>query len=85
MFIHLEEWPGKFDEKSVGATVYSFTMLNLFQNLLIRQVDGDVDKRMKIIDNYGFVDFFRRLVAEIENDSANSKFNDLCADAFPEY
>jgi len=30
MIIHLEEWPGKFDEKSVGATVYSFAMLNLF-------------------------------------------------------
>jgi len=40
---------------------------------------------MKLVDNYGFVDFFRRLVADIEKDSANSKFNELCVDAFPEY
>lgn len=40
---------------------------------------------MKIIDNYNFVDFFRRLVADIEKDSTSSEFNAICVDAHPDY
>ena len=33
LMAHLEGWAGKFDEKNIGATVYSYTILNLYQSL----------------------------------------------------
>lgn len=43
------------------------------------------DRRLKMIDNYGFVDFEERLILDIEENPSTSRFNKMCEGAYPEY
>lgn len=47
-----------------------------------RQYPDNEDKRLKSIDNYGFVDFEERLFLDIQAKGTESKFNAVCEGAF---
>jgi len=42
---------------------------------------GDESRRLKIIDNYNFVDFVERLFTDINKNSESSTFNKICEGA----
>lgn len=75
-FKHLKGWKGKFDGYSTGATVYSYTLLKIYDSLLHRQLDQD--KRAKLMDSYEFTDFFSRLVLDVKTNKDQSRFNRFC-------
>ena len=69
-FKYLEGWNGRFSEDSIAATCYSYTMLFFYKSLMHRQYPGDESRRLKVIDNYNFVDFVERLFLDVEADPA---------------
>lgn len=78
LFKHLEGWNGRFSEDSIAATCYSYSMLYFYKSLMHRQYPGDEERRLKVIDNYNFVDFVERLFLDIEMNPEGSKFNAIC-------
>ena len=81
IFALLEGWDGRFSEESIGATCYSYTLLYFYKSLMHRQYPGDQTRRLKVIDNYNFLDFLERLIQKIELDPEDLKFNAICKDA----
>lgn len=75
IFKYLEAWDGRFSEESIAATCYSYTMLFFYKSLMHRQYPGEESRRLKVIDNYNFVDFVERLFLDVEIDPSGSKFN----------
>lgn len=69
MFSLLENWDGRFKESSIAATCYSYTMLYFYKSLMHKYYPGDESRRLKIIDNYNFVDFIERLFTDINKNS----------------
>jgi hypothetical protein len=51
--------------QNVGATVYSYTMLEIYSSLLHKFYPGSKLSRLKIVDNYEFVNFFQKLVSDV--------------------
>ena len=78
---HLSGWNGRFSEESIAATCYSYTMLFFYKSLMHRQYPGDESRRLKVIDNYNFVDFVERLLLDVESKPNTSRFNAVCLDA----
>jgi hypothetical protein len=81
VFKHLEGWDGRFNEESVAATCFSYTMLYFYKSLMHRQYPGDESRRLKVIDNYNFVDFVERLFLDVHTNPSGSRFNAICLDA----
>lgn len=51
--------------------------------MLHKQYPDNEEKRLKAIDNYGFVDFQERLFLDVHSQGVNSKFNAVCEGAYP--
>lgn len=81
LIIHLEAWNGRFSEDSIGATCYSYSMLFIYKSLMHKYYPENEKTRFKIIDNYNFVDFFERMILDIELNGQKSSFNQYCVDA----
>lgn len=81
LFQYLEGWDGRFNEESIGATSYSYTMLFFYKSLMHSFYPESESKRLKVIDNYNFVDFVERLFIDVEANSGTSTFNKICAGA----
>ena len=56
-------------------------MMFFYKSLMHRQYPGDEGRRLKVIDNYNFVDFVERLFQDIEVNPSDSRFNAICTDA----
>ena len=56
-------------------------MMFFYKSLMHRQYPGDEGRRLKVIDNYNFVDFVERLFQDIEVNPSDSRFNAICMDA----
>ena len=56
---HLESWNGRFNEKSISGSIYTFTVMNLYESWLQTLMPGDHRKndRMLIMDCNPFNDF----------------------------
>lgn len=80
----LEGWDGRFHEESTEATAYSFVMLFFYKSLMHNYYE-DEDTRMKIVDNYNFVDFIERVILEEELGITDVQHNKICKGAYPEY
>jgi len=60
----LKGWNGRFNQKSIQATAYSYAMLDLHKSLLISQIPSTSEKnRLRIVDNHAFLDYFRKLLS----------------------
>lgn len=76
----LEAWNGDMSEESVGATVYSVWVYKLYLHLF-SDVISDEDTKLQIVANYPFMDFYQRLVREIEINPDSQRLNHLCKDS----
>lgn len=56
-------------------------MLFFYKSLMHKFYD-DAAQRMKVVDNYNFVDFTQRMLIDIEQNSGKSKFNVVCENAY---
>ena len=74
---YLEGWDGRFQEESIAATCYSYTMLFFYRSLM-HKFSGDETQRLKMVDNYNFVDFTERMLLNIDD----AKFNVVCEQAY---
>ena len=81
IFNHLENWNGRFSEDSIAATCYQYTVLYFYKSLMHRYYPENEQHRLKMIDNYNFVDFVERLILDIESNSETSSFNRICENA----
>lgn len=61
----LEGWDGRFNVDSIQATSYSYSMLYFHKSLLKKYFDNETD-RLKIVENHGFIDYFRKLMQDID-------------------
>jgi len=77
IFSYLEHWDGRFNGESISATCYSYTMLFFYRSLM-HKFSTDESERMKMVDNYNFVDFTERMLIDIEVNPETSKFNVVC-------
>jgi len=73
----LDQWDFKFDEESVGATVYSFAVLKINKSLFYAY-EKDAEQRSNMVDGYLMPTFIERMVREINKDGARSPLNRVC-------
>lgn len=82
MLEFLDDFSGEMVEESIGATVYSFWhyyfLRSLFHNVVPKRWESQ--KRILLVDNYAFVDFFQKLIK-----TDNLKHENICRGAHPEY
>lgn len=59
MIEFLDGWDGRFDEKSISASIYSFTILRLHQSWFHKLLPGASQNKNKMIlmDNQTFMDY----------------------------
>ena len=50
LFQHLENWNGRFDLESVGATCYTFTHYYFVKSLLHKYYPEDEMSRLKVVE-----------------------------------
>lgn len=78
----LKGWNGRFNQKSIQATAYSYAMLDLHKSLLISQIPSTSEKnRLRIVDNHAFLDYFRKLLSS----KPSAEDNQLCYGAYSAY
>ena len=67
MIKHINNWDGRFNETSIGASVYIFTTLRLYESWLTKLLPGGMHStnRMLLLNGYGFFDYFQILVNQI--------------------
>ncbi len=53
-----------------------------FYRSLMHKFSSDESKRLKMVDNYNFVDFTSRMLLDITNNQQDSKFNVVCEGAY---
>jgi len=82
---HLTGWTGKFGLEDVGATVYSYSMLEIFDSLMHKFYPENKDSRLKIADNYEFVNFFQKLIADVLANPLETRYNIFCEGAHQNY
>lgn len=82
LIIHLEAWDGRFSEDSIAATCYSYSMLFIYKSLMHKYYPDNDKTRFKIIDNYNFVDFFERMITDVQLNKDKSTFNKFCVQAY---
>jgi len=86
MLIILEEWDHQMKEDSIGASVYGYWQINMFESMFKNYIpDTDADFNSLVIDGYTFTDFFRRMMNHLRTDIHSAKYNRLCANGFVEY
>ena len=84
MLAIVDNWDFRFDEESIASTVYSFALLN-FQKSLFHKYESDPVQRSNFVDGYLQNFFTERLFKEINEHGSQTKLNNLCAQAYPEY
>jgi len=59
MIAYLKGWDGRHDEESVSASVYSFTIMHLYESWFHKLLPGNSrnNDKMIIMDSYPFNDF----------------------------
>ena len=53
-----------------------------FYRSLMHKFSKDESKRLKMVDNYNFVDFTSRMLLDITSSQQDSKFNVVCEGAY---
>lgn len=86
MLILLEEWNNEMCEECIGATVYSYWQMFMY-NSMFQDYIPERDKAFSnlMTDGYVFTDFFRRMMAYLTSDINNPKYNRFCNNGFPDY
>ena len=59
MIEFLNGWDGRFDEKSISASIYSFTIMNLHKSWFHKLLPGDSQNsnKMLLMENLTFMDY----------------------------
>lgn len=81
----MKGWDGRFTRESKQATYYTFSMMYFYKSLMHHYFPDDEESRIKIVDNYNFVDYIERSIIDIEQGLITEAQNKLCMDAFPDY
>lgn len=86
MLIIMEDWNSDMCEECIGATVYSYWQLFMFNSLFQDYIPShDKTFASLLTDGYVFTDFFRRMMADLSVDVASPKYNRFCQHGFAEY
>ena len=80
---HLQGWDGRFSAESVSATIYAYVSV-FFQKSLLHDYSDSESHRLRIVDNYNFLDYLERLLLDVSS-TLGSDFNKVCRGAFSEY
>jgi acyl-homoserine lactone acylase PvdQ len=63
MLIMLQDWDHEFNEESIGATVYSFWQIFMYDSMFKNySKENEKDFARILVDGYIFTDFFRRMM-----------------------
>jgi len=84
----LETWDHEMKEDSVGAAVWAYWQMHMFESLFKSYIpEHDSEFNLSIVDGDGFTftDFFRNLITHLRDDMHSVKYNRLCANGFEEY
>jgi acyl-homoserine lactone acylase PvdQ len=81
IFKYLEDWDGRFNLDSIGATCYTYTHYYFVKSLLHRFYPDDEASRMKIVEQISFIDYLQRMFLDLERDADTSPFNIACQSA----
>ena len=75
------------DEDSVSASIHMHYMMAVYKSFFHKQVsvEGGEKERLLISDNYPFIQFYQRMLIEVDEQGASSHFQKICEQAHPEY
>jgi len=62
----MKGWDGKHSRESKQATYYTFSMMFFYKSLMHHYFPDDSESRIKIVDNYNFVDYVERSLIDID-------------------
>jgi acyl-homoserine lactone acylase PvdQ len=57
IFKYLEDWDGRFNLDSIGATCYTYTHYFFVKSLMHRFYPDDEPSRLKIVEQISFIDY----------------------------
>ena len=81
--IIIEDWDHQFDVDSIGATVYSFWQLFMYNSMFKNFIPEDQPDFSKLMtDGYVFTDVFRRMLRALVEDVHDPKHNRFCENGF---
>ena len=80
----MDNWNGSMDMESVAATVYTF-IFNDFQMSLFHAYNENKTDRLIFLEGYPQTEFLLSLIKSLATEGTNSKYLNLCKEAYPEY
>lgn len=80
---YLDGFQGEMSAEKVAPTVYMYWLVSFFESFFQEQIQDDfsdeaANLRQLITSNFGFNDFYMRLIHEISKDSKTPKYAKFC-------
>ena len=73
------------NEESIAASIHMHYVLAFHKSLFHKYSPDSEEDRLYLSDNYAFQQTYQRMIKEVSEQGADSHFQVLCEDAYPEY